>query len=46
VARDEMGLGASELATLQRNALAAAFLDDAERAALVARAAARAAAAG
>lgn len=46
VARDELGLGADELATLQRNALAAAFLDDAERAELVARAAGRAASAG
>jgi adenosine deaminase len=45
VARDEIGLGAGELATLQRNALAAAFLDDAERAELLARAARRAAAA-
>lgn len=39
VARDEMGLGPAELATLQRNAFAAAFLDDAERAELLARAA-------
>lgn len=44
VARDELGLGAAELATLQRNALAAAFLDDAERAELLARAAGRSAA--
>jgi adenosine deaminase len=46
VARDEMGLGDEELGTMQRNGFAAAFLDDAERAELVARAAARAAAAG
>lgn len=45
VARDELGLGAAELATLQRNALAAAFLDDAERAELLARAAGRSTAA-
>lgn len=45
VAREEIGLGAAELATLQRNALAAAFLDESERAELLARAARRAAAA-
>lgn len=36
VARDEIGLGEGDLALLQENALAAAFLDDAERTALVA----------
>jgi adenosine deaminase len=46
VAREEMGLGDAELATLQRNGFAAAFLDDAERAELLARTAARTAAAG
>jgi adenosine deaminase len=44
VARDELGLGPAELATLQRNALAAAFLDDGEREELLARATRRAAA--
>jgi len=34
VARDELGLGESDLAALQRNALAAAFLDDDARRAL------------
>ena len=34
VARDELGLGEGDLAALQRNALAAAFLDDGERRAL------------
>ena len=42
VAREEMGLGEAALARLQANALAAAFLDDAERAALTRRAAGRA----
>jgi len=41
VARDEIGLGEEELATLQRNALAAAFLDDDERRALRERKAGR-----
>jgi adenosine deaminase len=45
VARDEMGLAESELAALQRHGLAAAFLDDAERRELLARAAGRTAAA-
>ncbi|HEX2252581.1 MAG TPA: adenosine deaminase [Thermoanaerobaculia bacterium] len=42
VAREEMGLGPELLARLQANALAAAFLDDDERAALTHRAAGRA----
>ncbi len=41
VARREIGLGDEALAALQENALAAAFLDDAERAALEADAARR-----
>jgi len=41
VARSELGLGDDELAALQDNALAAAFLSDEERESLVARAAAR-----
>lgn len=41
VAREEMGLGDGEIATLQRNALEAAFLDESERRELVDRAAAR-----
>ena len=42
VARERLGLGDAELATLQRNALVAAFLDDEEREELLARAAAQA----
>jgi adenosine deaminase len=41
VAREEMGLGDDELAALQRNAFDAAFLDEGERAELLARAARR-----
>lgn len=44
IAATELGLDAAALATLQRNALAAAFLDDGETSELLARAAARGAA--
>ncbi len=46
VARQRMGLGDAELAALQRNALAAAFLGAGERAALMATAAGAAAGSG